>query len=126
MAWPLFPSETAGADGRVTGADFNLARNFTSTWVNAAVSASAVTLPGDGAYKLTYSGATNLDDINGTADGDKFFLIADRTGGAADLTIRHNQGNIRTPGGINIVMNSDETCVVAVHIGSIIKVVAVG
>ena len=130
MAWPLFPDEVTGTGGTWSGQDLNSASKLNTAWDDVAISASAVTLPGDGGYRLTYSGATNLDNINGTDIGDKGFLIADHTTGGANLTIRHNgggTGNIRLPGNANAIVNSDNKVLFFTHLPTdVILVVPMG
>ena len=124
MPWPLHPTETTGAGGRISGADLNEARKLSSTWESEALSASAIAIDGDGKYTVTYSGAQNLDNVTGATDGDQVWLRADVTGAGANLTIRHNQGNIRTSGTIPITLSADTDFVIGIMIGSVLKVAA--
>ena len=110
MAWPQWSGETSGTDGRVDGTDWNSARNFNAVWTDEALSASAITVDGDGKFRVTYSGAQNLDDINGTSDGDVVIIRADVTGAGGNLTIRNNgggSGNIRTTAAVDIVLTTN-------------------
>lgn len=126
MTTPLFPTETTGPAGEWTGADLNSAFNYLRAWLDMAIVANDVTLPGDGAFRLTYTGATNLNNILGTAEGDKIILIAHRSAAGGNLTIKHGIGNIRTPGAIDVVMDDDLVVVNACNIGGLIKIHSLG
>jgi hypothetical protein len=125
MAWPSYPSETSGPNGVVDATnDWNNARKLNTSWDSKALSTSTITVEGDGKYTVTYSGAQNLDTISGLSDGDLFYLKADVTGAGANLTIRDNQGNIQTPGDIDIVLSSDTDICQGFMVGSVVKVYA--
>ena len=91
--------------------DINDARQYGETWVDVAWAASAISIPGGGKYRVTYTGAQVLNTITVTGlqnDGALGKLCADVTGAGGSLTIQHNVGNIRTISGVNILLNGDD------------------
>ena len=120
MPWPQHPGETTGIGSRMTPADWNNARQIAAAWTDVALSASAITIAGDGKFRVTYSGAQNLDNINGTSHGDIIFLSADAAGAGGTLTIRHNQGNIRLNAGVNITIDDNSAFALFIHMGALV------
>lgn len=110
------------APGReISVLDWAAARALNTQWVTKAISASAVTLDGDGKYLLTGCAGGNLDTLNGTTDGDFIILAYDGIGGTC--TVRHNgggSGNLRLPSDADIVLSSANDYVRLIHRGSVL------
>lgn len=116
-------SETTGADGKVASADWDHASKLNTAWDSITLATDTITLPGDGKYTVVYSGAQNLDQIDGTSNGDVIFLKADVTSAGGSLTIRHNSGggNLRTNAAVDIVLADDTEWAIFTHIGSVLS-----
>lgn len=120
MTHPRWDTETTETGGDIGGDDWNNARKLATEWDDKALSTNTISITGDGKYRVTYSGAQNLDTITETG-GDAGYVViikADVTGAGAALTIRSGQDNIYCSQGVNIVLASDEEWAMFVQHGS--------
>ena len=106
--WPLHPT---GLFNQVTQLaqreDWNNARQYRTGWEDVALAGTTATLGGDGAYRITFTGAQTLDTIAGLTDGTRFTLSADVTGAGGNLTLART-GNISlSPNTIDFVIGNN-------------------
>lgn len=118
MVWNIWNTETVGPGGDVGSVDWNSAGKLLYSWDDVALAASAITIPGDGKYRVTYSGAQNLATVNGISNGDVIILQADVTGAGGNLTVQHGVGNINLNAGLDAVLSDDTAYMLLIAIGS--------
>ena len=117
--WRTYPGETTGPGSSIGMNDWNDAGNVNRVWSDVTVSTNAITLPGDGKYRIT-SCATSLQTINGTADGDVVVLRIDGSG-CTSLTIEDGTGNIDLLGDTSLTLTDIAQFVLLVHNGSVLS-----
>ena len=120
MPWPIWPTETSGSGNTIAGADWNLARQFNTQWVDKALTTNAISISGDGKYRVTYSGVGTLNTITETG-GDAAYIVilrADTTGAGNVLQIANGAGNIFCNQSQPITLSTDNEWALFIQIGS--------
>ena len=108
--WPEHPADLFNqATQRAQREDWNTARQMRTGWEDVALVTTTLTLNGDGAYRITYTGAQTLETIAGAkmTNGREFILSFDVTGAGGNLTIART-GNISlSPNTLDFIVSSD-------------------
>lgn len=111
MAYPRYPGEIEDqVTLQMNDNDHNNAGQFLMDWTPIALVGTAITVPGDGKYIVTYTGSQTLETVNGLTNGRPIMLRADVTGAGGPgnaLALAHGTGNIYMPGGVNGLLQTD-------------------